>query len=108
MHPEIEAAITSVEHDYPAINAITLQNAEKLLTYIEDLNLERKGIFLPTPHNSLYILWNVENWEFHMDCMKSGKIFYKFCKNEHEELSGTKPVDEFITQLQNCLLSWMS
>jgi hypothetical protein len=108
MHPEIEAAITNAEQDYPALNAITLQNAEKLLNYIEDLNLERKGIFMPTPAQSLYILWNVNNWEFHMECVKTGTVIYTFSKGGDEEVSGSKPVDEFITQLERYLLKWMS
>jgi hypothetical protein len=108
MHPEIEAAIIDVEHNHPDLNAVTLHNAELLLTYIEDLNLARTGIFMPTPAQSLYIMWSVNSWEFHMECIKSGNILYAFNHAGKEEISGTKPVDEFILQLETYLLKSMS
>jgi hypothetical protein len=104
MHPEIEAALTVAEHSFPVLSAITLQNAEKLLNYIEDINLERTGKFVPTPSQSLYILWNVEDWEFHIECIKNGSIVYTFCKDGNEEVSGADSLDQFIPQLERYLL----
>ena len=104
MHPEIEAALTVVSKKYPAPNAITLQSAEKLLNYIEDINLERTGKFVPTASQSLYMLWSVEDWEFHMECIKNGSILYNFRKGGNEEASGSYPVDKFIAQLERYLL----
>jgi hypothetical protein len=104
MHPEIKAALTKADKKYPAPGAITLRNAEKLLNYIEDINLERPGKFMPTPSQSLYILWSVEDWEFHMECIKNGSILYMFCKDGCEKARGTYPVDKFIPQLERYLL----
>jgi hypothetical protein len=108
MHPEIEAALTETEYHYPAPNAITLQNAEKLLNYIEDINLENTSRFLPTPSQSLYILWSVEDWEFHMECVKNGSILYTFRKAGHEEARGAYPLDQFLSQLERYLLIGMA
>jgi hypothetical protein len=104
MHPEIEAALTKVDQEHPIPNAITLQTAEKLLNYMEDINLERTGKFVPTPSQGLYILWSVEDWEFHMECIKNGRILYTFRKGGFEEASGSYSVDEFIPQLERYLL----
>lgn len=107
MHPQIEAALTTANHKYPVPSAIALKNAERLLNYIEDLNLQRPGKFVPTQSQSFYILWSVEDWEFHMECIKTGRIIYIFSKAGHEEASGSYPVDEFISQLERYLLIGM-
>ena len=104
MHPEIKAALTKVDKTHPAPNAIALKSSEKLLHYIEDINLERTGKFEPTPSQSLYILWNVQDWEFHMECIKNGSILYMFCKDGCEKARGSYSVDEFIPQLERYLL----
>ncbi len=108
MHPEIEAALTNVDHEYPTLTDITLTNAEKLLNYIEDINLERPERFVPTPSQSLYILWSVEDWEFHMECIKNGSILYTFRKGGFEEASGNNTVEDFIPQLERYLLLGMA
>ena len=107
MHPEIQAALTQVSKKYPAPNAITLRSAEKLLNYIEDINLERTGQFVPTASQSLYMLWSVEDWEFHMECIKNGSILFTFRKGGNEEAHGSYPVDKFIAQLEMYLLKGM-
>src|SRR5258708_37204074 len=104
MHPEIQAALTGAEYNFPAPNAITLQNAEKLLNYIEDINLERTSRCMPTPSQSLYILWSVEDWEFHMECIKNGRVLYTFRKGGREEAKGSYLLDQFIPQLERYLL----
>jgi hypothetical protein len=104
MHPEIESALVNASYKYPALSAITLKNAEKLMNYIDDINLERPERFMPTPAQSLYILWSVEDWEFHMECVKNGSILYTFRKGGLEEASGNYSVDEFIPQLERYLL----
>jgi hypothetical protein len=103
MHPEIKAALTNSEQ-YPAPTDVTLQSAEKLLNYIEDINLERTGKITPTPSQSLFVKWNVEDWEFYMECIKNGRIRYIFRKGGHEEVSGNDPVEKFIPQLERYLL----
>jgi hypothetical protein len=104
MHPEIKAALSCTCKKYPAPNTVALQSAEKLLNYIEDINLERSGKFVPTATESLYMLWNVEDWEFHMECAKNGRVIYNFCKSGNERASGSQPVDKFINYLQGYLL----
>jgi hypothetical protein len=104
MHPEIEAALTRARKKYPAPSLIAMQNAEKLLSYIEDINLERTGKFVPTASQSLYMLWNVEDWEFRMECTKDGSILYNFRKDGKEEARGLYPVDQFIAHLERYLL----
>ena len=108
MHPELEAAIIKADHKYPALTAITLRNTEKLLNYIDDINLERPEKFVPTKSQSMYILWSVEDWEFHMECIKNGSILYTFRKGGFEEASGSYPVEEFIPQLERYLLMGMA
>lgn len=104
MHPQIEAVLTKVSREYPIPNAVTLRNAERLLNYIDDINVDRPRKFEPTPSQSLYILWNVEDWEFHIECIKNGRVIYFFCKDGYEEASGSDSVDEFIPQLEKYLL----
>ena len=106
MHPEIEAAVsvTQVFKQLPVLNKVTMQNAEKLLRYIEDLNLERSGKFIPTLGKSLYMQWIVADWEFHLECVQNGRIFYSFCKADAEPVSGNDNVDEFIDRLEGFLL----
>ena len=104
MHPEIEEALNNAGPEFHIPNAITLKNAEKLLNYIEDINLERTGKFEPTPADSLYMLWNVDDWEFHIECLKNGKILYTFRKGGYEKASGSYPLDKFIPQLERYLL----
>ena len=104
MHPQIVAALTEVDQHYPVPNAITLQNSEKVLNYIEDINLERPGRFIPTPAQSLYLLWSVDDWEFHIECIKNGNVVYKFCQAGSEKASGNYMIDEFISQLEKYLL----
>jgi len=104
MGSKTETFFTKADREYPYPNAVTLQSAEKLLQYIQDINLEGPGKFLPTPSDSLYLLWNVEDWEFHIECIKNGNIIYTFSKDGRKEASGSYPVDEFIPQLEKYLL----
>jgi hypothetical protein len=104
MHPEIKAALSKANQKYAAPDAIALQSAEKLLHYIDDVNLERTGKFTPTPVQSLFVLWNVEDWEFHMECIRNGSVLYTFSQAGIEKASGSYPVDEFIPQLEQYLL----
>jgi glutathionylspermidine synthase len=104
MHPEIKAALNKANQKYPAPDAVTLQSAEKLLHYIDDINLERTGKFTPTPSQSLFVVWNVEDWEFHMECTRNGSVLYTFSQAGIEKASGSYPVDEFIPQLERYLL----
>ena len=105
MHPDIIAALSKINKERP--NPIALQNAEKLLHYMEDINVKRMVKFEPTKTEGLYILWSVANWEFQMECLKNGRIVYKFRKGGHEEAHGSYSVDKFIPQLEKYLLIGM-
>jgi len=102
-HPEIEEILNSTGPEF-APNAMMLQNAEKLLNYIDDINLERTGKFEATPAESLYLLWNAEDLEFHFECLKNGKILYTFRKGGYGKASGSNTIDEFIPTLESYLL----
>ena len=104
MHPQISSTLNWANPYSPKPNDIVRDNAEKVLNYIEDINLERSGKFVPTATESLYMLWNVEDWEFHMECAKNGRVIYNFCKSGNERASGSQPVDKFINYLQGYLL----
>ncbi len=90
--------------EHPIPDVITLLNAEKLLNYMADINIEKARRFEPTSTEGLYILWSVEDLEFQMECVKSGNILFKFRKAGREEASGSYGVDEFIPQLEKYLL----
>ena len=106
MHPEIAAAliVRKVYNELPILNSVTIQSAEKLLHYIEDINLERKGKFVPTISKSLYMLWSVKGWEFHMECVQNGSILFSFCKDGKEAVKGLNTIDDFIKKLEGFLL----
>jgi len=104
MGSKIEAFFTKADREYPYPNAVALQNAERLLNYIQDINLEGPDKFVPTPSDSLYLLWSVEEWQFHIECIKNGSILYTFSRGGHKEASGSYTLDEFIPQLEKYLL----
>ncbi|MDB5017983.1 MAG: hypothetical protein JWQ84_2815 [Mucilaginibacter sp.] len=103
MHSEIEAALNNSDQEFLVPN-VTLQNAEKLLHYIEDLNLERSGIFELTAAESLYLLWVVADWELNIECLKNGRILFTFRKGRIAKACGTFSIDEFIPYLEDYLL----
>ncbi len=104
MHPEIESALTCAGSAFPTPNELALKNAEKLLNYIGDINLERTGVFVPTVSQGIYMLWNIKEWEFHLECTKEGSIHYSFRKRGKEEANGLSPIGQFIPQLEKYLL----
>lgn len=85
-------------------DAVMLQNAELLLNYVDDINLERSGRFEQTPADSLYLLWTVEDLEFHMECLRDSRILYTFRKNGYGMANGCVTIDKFIPMLQDYLL----
>ncbi len=105
IHPEIIAALTELDQYYSAPNAITLYNTEKLLNYIEDINLEKPNRFIPTPAQSLYLLRSIDDWELPIECKKNGPILYTFCKSGLEKAWGNYSLNKFIPQLEKYLLS---
>lgn len=105
MHPEIEAVLRNKSNEDGIPNNITIANAEKLLNYICDINIHRTGRFELTPADSLYLLWQVGQWEIHMECLKNGKISYTFRKNGYGKANGIMLVDEFISLLERYLLT---
>jgi hypothetical protein len=105
MHAEIKAVLNDLNRAYPAPNTVTLQSAEMVLNYIEDINLERTNKFELTPAESLYLLWTVENWEFHIECLSNGCILYTFRKGGYRKCYGSISINEFIPLLENYLLT---
>jgi hypothetical protein len=105
MHTEIETVLNSLSAVDDTPNAVTLANAERLLNYIEDINLERSSKFELTPANSLYLLWTIDEWEIHIECLHNGRILYTFRNAGYGKASGTASIDVFIPLLEQYLLS---
>ena len=105
MHAEIEAVLNNPEREFFTLNDVTLQNAEKLLNYIEDINLERKGKFELTPAESLYLLWTIGDWDLHIECLKNGRILYTFRHGGYGRAWGSCIFDEFVPYLERFLLT---
>jgi hypothetical protein len=105
MHPEIDEILNNLDLEYPVPSPFVLKNAERILNYMDDINIERTGKFEHTPAESLYIFWNVEGLDFHIECLKNGAIRYTFRKGLLGNSYGTETIDEFIPILQNYLLA---
>jgi len=103
-HPEIEELLNSGSPFYFTPNAAMLQNAEMLLNYIDDINLERTSTFEFTPAESLYLVWNAEDLEFHLECLNDGRILYTFRKGGYGRANGCLTIDKFLPLLQDYLL----
>ena len=104
MHSEIEILLNDLPAEFGFPDAIVLQNAEKLLDYMEDINLERNEQFVFTPAESLYVSYNVGDWEFHMECIRNGKILYTFRKDQYSIDFGSCHIDRFLPKLEKYLL----
>ena len=104
MHPQITAVLSRSNPYSPKPNDIARDNAEKVLNYIEDINLERNVSFRPTPAGSLSIAWKIGDWEYYMECVKNGYIIYSFTKCGYEKASGCELFDDFIPQFEKYLL----
>lgn len=103
-HPEIAELLNSGSPFYFTPGTLMLQNAEALLNYIDDINLERTGTFEFTPAESLYLVWNAEDLEFHLECLGDGCILYTFRKGDYGRANGCLPINRFIPLLQDYLL----
>ena len=104
MHPEIVAVLNDLDQEC-SVTPITLRNAERVLNYIEDIILERTGKFEVTPAESLYLLWNIADWELHIECLKNGRILYTFRKSGYGKACGSLGIGEFIPYLERYLLT---
>ena len=104
MHPHIEALIKSANPYTPLPNNIAQSNAERILNYIEDINLERNIYFKPTLAGSVFLSWNIGDWEYDMECVKNGYIIYSFTKCGYEKAGGCVILDDFIPQFEKYLL----
>ena len=104
MHLEIEILLNDLLAESPLPVPAVLQNAEKLLDYMEDINLERNEKFVFTPAESLYVSYNVGDWEFHMECIKNGKILYTFRKGWYGIDYGSCQIERFLPKLEKYLL----
>ena len=104
MHPQITAVVNNAGPYIQAPNDIAQNNAEKVLNYIDDLNLEKNIRFRPTLSGSLFMAWNIGDWEYDMECVKNGYIIFSFTKGGYEKASGCALFDEFIPQFEKYLL----
>ena len=104
MHPQLASVLSTSNFYNPKPNNIARDNAEKVLNYIEDINLERDLSFKPTGSGSLAIAWKIGEWEYQMECVKNGYIVYTFTKSEYEKASGCELFDDFIPQFEKYLL----
>lgn len=107
MHPEIEEIIMNFDFENPLPEAFVLQNAERILNYMDDINLQRTSKFKYTPAESFYILWEVEGLEFHIECLKNGLILYTFRNKAFGNVFGTETISQFIPRLESYLLAGM-
>jgi hypothetical protein len=104
MHPQITAVINCANPYVPVPGDIAQSSAERVLNYIEDINLEKNIRFRPTLSGSLFLAWNVGDWEYDMECVKNGYIIYSFIKCGYEKASGCVSFDDFIPQFEKYLL----
>ena len=105
MHPEIENILNNLDPEYAVPAPVMLQNAERILNYMDDIYLERTGKFEHTPAESLYIMWSLEGLEFHIECLKNGRILYTFRKGGAGKIFGSDPINKFMLRLENYLLA---
>jgi hypothetical protein len=105
MHPEIDEILNNLDLEYPVPSRAVLNNAERILNYMDDIYVERRGKFEHTPAESLYIMWAVEGLEFHIECLKNGLIQYTFRRGRLGKLYGSGTIQEFMPLLQGYLLA---
>jgi hypothetical protein len=105
MHPEIEEILLNFDFEHPFPEAFVLQNAAQILNYMDDINIERTSKFEYTAAESLYILWNIEGLEFHIECLKNGLILYTFRNKTFWNIFGTDSISQFIPRLESYLLA---
>jgi len=104
MHTQITELVRVAGTYHMVPNDIAQNNAEKVLDYIDDLNLERNIRFRPTQSGSLFMAWNIGDWEYDMECVKNGYIIFTFTKSGYEKASGCVLFDDFIPQFEKYLL----
>ncbi len=104
MHALITKVLNGVNTFELEAADIARNNAEKVLNYIEDINLERNVRFCPSPYGGLLVSWKIGDWEYQMECVKNGYIIYTFTKGEYEKASGCALFDDFIPQFEKYLL----
>ena len=105
MHPEIENILNNLDPEYPVPATVVLQNAERILNYMDDIYIKRSGQFEHTPAESLYIIWNLEGLEFHIECLKNGRILYTFRKDGFGKAFGSDMIAQFIPRMESYLLA---
>jgi hypothetical protein len=105
MHVEIEEILLNFDFENPFPASVVLKNAERILYYMDDINVERTGKFEYTPAESLYILWNVEGIDFHIECLSNGYILYTFRSYQFGKAFGSDTIDQFIPRLESYLLA---
>lgn len=104
MHPQITAVLSNVNPYSPRPNDVARHNAERVLNYIGDINLEQNVRFRQTSAGSLFMGWRIGEWEYEMECVKNGYIIYTFTQEGYEKASGCMLFDDFIPQFEKYLL----
>ena len=105
MHPEIDDILNNLDLEYAVPAPVVLNNAARILNYMDDIYVERTTRFEHTPAESLYIMWNLEGLEFHIECLKNGAILYTFRKGKLGKMYGTANIDYFLLLIRNYLLA---
>ncbi|MBS1526633.1 MAG: hypothetical protein JST19_13335 [Bacteroidetes bacterium] len=104
MHPQIATVVNNAALYDLQPSAIAQNNAERVLNYIEDINLERNVKFRPTKAGGLFVSWIIGDWQYDMECAKNGYIIYSFTKSDYQKASGCVLFDDFIPQFEKYLL----
>ena len=104
MHPQITAVLNSASPYSPRPNDVAQNNAERVLNYIDDINMEKDLRFRPTFSGGLFVAWKIGDWEYNMECVKNGYIIYAFTKDGYQQASGCELFDDFIPQFEKYLL----
>lgn len=104
MHPQITDAVSKASLYNLRLSDVAQKNAEKLLNYIEDINLEKNVRFRPTSSGGLFVSWVIGNWEYQMECAKNGYIIYAFTESDYQKATGCLLFDDFIPQFEKYLL----
>lgn len=104
MRTEFEEILSNVEPGFFIPSDVILQNVRKVCSYISDINFGKNRKFELTSAETLYILWEVDDLEFHIEFLANGTILYTYRKCGYGKASGLTPADAFLPILQDHLM----